>query len=91
MKQTNIETSIAFKRSYEITPLDVGHPLYLENPDISRYEIIIKQGSNHAIVYADLIKEENILLILEGLEKLNWLELDAMNRYSMHCLRREIW
>ena len=90
MKQNN-EASIAFKRSYEITPLDVGHPLYLENPNISRYEIIVKQGINYAIVYVDLIKEENILLILEELEKLNWLELDAMNRYSMHCLRRELW
>ena len=90
MKQNN-EASIAFKRSYEITPLDAGHPLYLEKPEITRYEIVIKQGNNHAIVYVDLIKEENILLILEALEKLNWLELDALNRYSMHCLRRELW
>ena len=79
MKQINNKASIAFKRSYEITPLQLGHPLYSATG--TRYEIVIKEKDDYALIYQDISPNEDVMRLMQELEELSWKSLDMLNGF----------
>lgn len=70
---------MTFKRSYEITPLQLGHPLYSATG--TRYEIVIKENDDYALIYQDISPNEDVMRLMQELEELSWKSLDMLNGF----------
>lgn len=70
---------MTFKRSYEITPLQLGHPFYSATG--TRYEIVIKEKDNHALIYQDISPNEDVMWLMQQLEELSWKTLDFLTGF----------
>lgn len=79
MKQNNSDIKITFRRSYEITPLQLGHPFYSATG--TRYEIVIKEKDNYALIYQDISPNEDVMWLMQQLEELSWKTLDFLNGF----------
>ena len=79
MKQNNNDIKITFRRSYQITPLQIGHPFYSATG--TRYEIVIKEKDDYALIYQDISPNEDVMRILQELEDLSWKSLDMLNEF----------
>lgn len=66
---------MTFKRSYEISPLPIGHPVYelFDNPkDIIVYEIVITEDNHTAILYRTFTLTEEKEIDFSVLEDADW-------------------
>ncbi len=68
-----------FKRSYEVSLVPCGHPLF--NPNGQRCEIVVKDGEDRALIYKDICKSDDIEPFLEMLDGLSFGMLDEMTRF----------
>lgn len=80
---------MAFKRSYEITPLPIGHPIYeiLDEPEnVIVYEILIREDNHIALLYKVFKLTEDKEIDFNELEDIKWETLEHASVRNMVVL-----